>query len=116
MEKQGFDVRSALTYCGMDAELYMDIAGEFVTAYKEKQRELDVAYLSKDWHSFEVAVHALKSTSKTIGAGKLSDEAKQFEKAAKNQDREWIEQNYQEFAKRYERNVEKISYILSGSK
>ena len=114
LEKEGINVESALAYCGMDADFYIELLGEFIAAYDEKQRELEVAYWSKDWHTFEVTVHALKSTAKTIGAGELSVEAEKFEKAAGQQNSEWLVENYAEFARRYEKTKDRIRKILSA--
>ena len=59
----------------------------------EKLAEISALYESANWADYAVKVHALKSTSLTIGAEALSAQAKELELAGKRGDvdfiREW---------------------------
>lgn len=56
---------------------------------------------SKDWDNYRILVHALKSTSLTIGAVALSEEAKALEMAAKDEDVDYILSHHQEVMEKY---------------
>lgn len=56
---------------------------------------------SKDWDNYRILVHALKSTSLTIGAVSLSEGAKALEMAAKDGDVDYILSHNQEVMEKY---------------
>ena len=58
-------------------------------------------YIVRDWHNYEILVHALKSTSKMIGITDLSEKAKALEKAAKNNEENYILQNHEAMIRDY---------------
>ena len=57
-------------------------------------------------------VHAIKSTSKTIGAADLSDEALLLEKAAKNSDKDTIVNGHEAFLDKYKSVSDEIEKFL----
>ncbi len=61
----------------------------------EKRKEIVSLYEEEDWSGYAVKVHALKSTSLTLGAQELSGQAKALEKAGKNGDEAFIRQNHE---------------------
>jgi HPt (histidine-containing phosphotransfer) domain-containing protein len=67
--------------------------------------------MKKDWKNYEVSVHALKSTSKTIGLTGLSEEAKNLEYAARDGKVEQIEAEHDELITHYEGIVKTISEL-----
>ena len=66
----------------------------FQSQSEEKKAEIVSLYETADWANYAIKVHALKSTSLTIGAEKLSEQAKALEQAGKNADAEYIRQNH----------------------
>jgi hypothetical protein len=73
-------------------------------------------YEQKDWGNYEIIVHALKSTSKMIGAMDLSEEALKLEKAAKEKRENYIFDNHDHVMSVYEVLKEKINQATgSGS-
>ena len=57
-------------------------------------------------------VHALKSTSKTIGAIELYERALSLEEAAEKKDEDYIRENYPAFAQDYQELAETISKVV----
>ena len=60
-------------------------------------------YSLRDWHNYEILVHALKSTSKMIGIADLSEKAKALEMAAKNNEENYILENHESMIRDYGR-------------
>ena len=88
----GFDVKQALGYCMSDVSIYISV----VRSYYEDSLEsrIEEAYLERNLYEYTIYVHALKSTSKSIGAMRLSEMAYQLEMAAKREDEDFIEENH----------------------
>ena len=58
----------------------------FAEEWKEKSDAIKADYENKNFADYQIRVHALKSTSKTIGADSLSALALEQESAAKSED------------------------------
>ena len=86
LKKSGIDVDAGLSYCAGDQSMYFELLRDFMASYKEKLAQADRLYLDGDWHEYEVAVHALKSNAKLIGATSASKLAKELEEAAAGND------------------------------
>ena len=69
----------------------------------DKIASMNNYYNLRDWHNYEIFVHALKSTSKMIGIGDLSEKAKALEQAAKETGEEFILGHHEEMIKDYSR-------------
>jgi len=111
LEESAFlDTKSGLEFCGGRQELYKDVLTTYVK--KEKLSELEAFYEKKDWEKYRIQVHALKSTSLTIGATLLSEEAAKLELAAVEENSYYIESHHDDVMKEYQRLLEKISEAL----
>ena len=108
------DTETALSFCAGEFALYEEILGDYVKACKDRKEELDACYKNADWHEFEVKVHALKSTSKTIGAIELAEKALSLEEAAGRKDAEFIRNAYSEFILEYLEMVQSIKEIIEA--
>ncbi len=53
-----------------------------VTEWNNKKKELDSSFAAEDWQTYKIVIHAMKSTSKMIGADGLSNGARELEIAA----------------------------------
>lgn len=69
-------------------------------------------YEKADWGEYAVRVHALKSTSLTIGAEQFSDKAKAMELEAKNGNVSYINENHSGLIKEYDELCELIAASL----
>lgn len=86
----GIDVELGLDYCGGDEAFYREMLQMFCAQSGDKQAEIASLYESAHWTDYAVKVHALKSTSLTIGAQALSAQAKALELAGKRGDTDFI--------------------------
>ncbi len=82
LAKAGVDPKTGLYYCQNDTEMYKSILAEYCAEKKTKFKNLLECYEKRDWKNYEIYVHSLKSTSKTIGAKKLFELASDLEAAA----------------------------------
>lgn len=97
MEKQNSDTswkevhidhEKGLTYCGGSEDFLKEIISMY--AADDKRAEIQRAYDEKDWDGYRILIHTVKSTSRTIGAMELGDEAQELENAVKELDVDMI--------------------------
>lgn len=79
------DVDAGIRFCG-SPDLLLTTIAQYHSSINQKALELQNYFEAEDWHNYEIKVHALKSTSRLIGATKLSNLAEHLEKSA-NQNR-----------------------------
>ena len=90
LRKSGIDTDAGLKYCVGDKDFYKSLLIQFATESADKIGSMKKYYNVRDWHNYEILVHALKSTSKMIGIADLSEKAKALEQAAKQNDENYI--------------------------
>ncbi len=95
-------VSTGLHYTGGDEDAYFEILEMYIRKGLEKRRIIDEMWLQKDWKDYIIEVHALKSTSLSIGASELSKMAKKLELAGKAGDFATIEKHHEELSALYE--------------
>ena len=104
----GIDPESGLGYCQNDEELYRSLLIEYAHNAEEKIRDLRKYYAESDWPNYGVLVHALKSTSRMIGAGALSDMAGRLEAAANEGRKQDVASEHEAMLKCYESTAQAI--------
>ncbi len=92
LREAGVDPETGLAYCQGDAAFYETILREYLQSAEQRQQELQRYRDAMDWQNYGVLVHALKSTSRMIGAQTLSDAAAALETASDRADAEAIRQ------------------------
>lgn len=108
-EMPELDVETGIAYC-MNEEFYEEILKEYVRL--DNIDSMQQFMNAKDWDNYRTLVHALKSTSLTIGAVSLSEHAKALEMAAKDGDEDYILTNHQAVMEEYESLLDKLKAIL----
>lgn len=108
----GINTAAGLKYCVDDEEFYKSLLIQFASESAEKIESMKAYYGKKDWHNYEILVHALKSTSKMIGAVDLSEKAKALEMAAKASDEEFITANHEQALMDYGRICGEIKALF----
>ncbi len=111
LKRVGVNVKTGLDYCCGDEEFYMDMLRMFQSQSADKKAEIISLYETANWADYAVKVHALKSTSLTIGAERLSAYAKLLELAGKREDAKYIRKNHAEFLKMYDEVCEGIAEL-----
>lgn len=105
----GINVEMGLDYCCGEEEFYLEMLRMFSSQGEEKAAEITSLYETENWNDYAVKVHALKSTSLTIGAEVLSGRAKELELAGKREDVEYIRQNHSELLHMYQEVCESMA-------
>lgn len=105
---EGIDVTTGLGFCGGDMKDYVEIVQVYYTSGLMKFKEIQKAYENKDWKSYAIQVHSLKSMSMGIGAVKLSDMAKELEAAGKAEKEDYIAVHNEEMLAEYEKILDVI--------
>ena len=113
LKDAGIGVDAGLVYCGGDESFYLDVVKDFAEAGAGKSAELETLFGKNDLHGYQIVVHALKSTAKTIGASSLSDAAKALEDAAKAENAEFIKEHHEALIKEYGSVTAEILKALS---
>ncbi len=99
----GIDVKQGIAYCGGRFEDYLEVVQIYYSTGLGKIVEIQNHYRNRDWKNYAILVHAVKSTSQGIGAGKLSEMARDLESAGKNGDEEFIRGHHEDMMKEYQR-------------
>lgn len=106
------DVKTGLTYCMNEEDFYIEMLQEFLQADKASQLKHFLA--EEDWDNYRTTVHALKSTSLTIGAAHLSGEAKALEMAAKEGNMDYIRSHHDGVMDEYKELTDHLKEILEN--
>ena len=110
---EGFDflnTEMGLEYCADDEEIYLEVLEGYVE--EDRNEEIEALFNAENWPEYRVVVHAIKSTSLTIGAEELSEKAKALEMAAAEGNGDFVKANHQEMIDMYKDILSKISAAL----
>ncbi len=108
----GMDTAAAIRYCAGDIEFYRQLLTEYASNKDKKISQIRDLYDTGDLKGYEIRVHAIKSTSRMIGAGTLAEMASDLEKAAKREDIETVRSEHFMFADKYAGTLEVITRAL----
>ncbi len=101
LEAAGVNVKEGVDYAMSSPQFYLEILGDYARNFMKKAEELGKAFDQKDWKNYRVFIHAVKSTSRTVGIDDISLMAEDLEKAAARGNAEFIEANHEVFMRRY---------------
>ena len=90
LEEIGLDTKSGLSYTN-GTDKYIAAIQRYIKSYDKNKELIESGYNSKDYESFMITVHALKSNSRMIGATVLGQSFEALELAAKEGDEATIE-------------------------
>ena len=108
------NVELGLQYSANMLDMYKNILSMFCKLKNEKQSKIQEAYDNENWQDYTTFIHALKSTSLSVGGEKTSAAAKQLETAGKiiisnasseldkQQSIEYIKQHHEEAMQLYD--------------
>ncbi|MGN0641820.1 MAG: ATP-binding protein [Huintestinicola sp.] len=77
------NTETGVFYTGGDMEAYNEILEVYVRKAQEKHDQIQKLFEEKSWKNYIIEVHALKSSSLTVGSKPLSELAKELELAGK---------------------------------
>ena len=110
---EGFDFLNqevGLEYCAGDEDIYREVLEGYLE--EDRRAELEDYFAKEDWANYRVVVHAVKSTSLTIGAEALSEKAKSLEACAAEGNGDGVKAGHSEMIGMYADILTKISNAL----
>ena len=108
----GIDPGVGMHYCQNDETFYRSLLAEYAREKAEKTESLGKSFREEDWHNYAIFVHALKSTSKMIGASALSEMAARLEAAANEGDAASIRSEHDVMMRDYEAVARAIRSVI----
>ncbi len=96
----GLDAAAALKNSGSE-ESFLSAAKIYYDTYDAKKREIEDYYNKEDWTNYTIKVHALKSSSRIVGASELGSKAEALELAGNNRDIDFIRSNHEDLMRSY---------------
>lgn len=107
------DVDAGIRFCG-SPDLLLTTIAQYHSSINQKALELQNYFETEDWHNYEIKVHALKSTSRLIGATKLSNLAEHLEKSANQKNIDEIQLKHKELINTFINYVELLEPVLKN--
>lgn len=106
------DRKKGIAYCDGNEEMYREILEVYVEQGEKYSRDMAGFQKERDWKSYEVLVHAIKSNSRSIGASSLSEEAQQQELAAKEGREEQLLGGWESLYQHYQKILKEAADLL----
>ena len=111
-EIPGVNTAEALARFDDDEEIYFQVLKSFIT-YNPKQIET-LKTAGEDHEAYRLAAHSMKGSSRNIGAEDLGNQAERLEKAAINDDWDYIEAVNGDFIKAAEKIISDVNSFLKN--
>lgn len=108
LTRAGIDLEQALAYCG-DEEGFREIISIFHAEGEKRRSNLSHYFKEQDWKNYVICVHALKGNAKGIGAGELSEMARELEMAGKESRIEYILEHHEAMMENHDRLLEALN-------
>ncbi len=108
LREHGVDLDSAITLLG-DMEMYNDTLKDFYDNLSTRIEKITFLKVNNDIANYAIEVHALKSDSKYLGFTKLAEVALEHELKSKENDINYVNDNFQTLVA----EVDKLSEIIS---
>ena len=106
------DKSIGLNYCGGSEEMYKEIVKAYYQQGQKYIAAIPELCEKGEWKDYAVIAHAIKSTSLTIGAKELSEEAKIQEQAAKEDKTDICAQGWEAFFENYKQILQEAEAFL----
>ncbi len=97
----GIDPEAGIKNSG-SKETFLSVLKIYYDSFDDKYGEIRDYYESGDWENYTIKVHALKSSSRLVGAMSLGREAEALEMAGKNSDLDFIGSHHENMMRSYQ--------------
>lgn len=104
------DIERGLMYCAGSEEFYKEMLQDYLDT--DRATELQDLYEKQDLENYRIKVHALKSSSLTLGLTELSNFAKEMEMAAKEENMTYISEHQMKLLEAYRQGLAGIEKYL----
>nr|MCR5546656.1 response regulator [Lachnospiraceae bacterium] len=118
-DQSALNLEEAFLNCGGE-ETFVEVLKEYVGSAEKKAGDIESFWQNLDYENYTVLVHALKSSSRLIGAGSLSEDAKELETlgneaAAGNEDaKRSINEKTPALLEAYRSLYQSLSFVLGN--
>ncbi len=109
------DITSGLQHCGTN-DIYLDTLSIYASSVKGNADGIEAFLEADDVKNATIKIHALKSTSRMIGAVSLGDLAEKLEAAGNANDVETLKKDVPDMLKIYRTLGEELSKVDEGKK
>lgn len=109
------DVETGIKHCGSD-KAYLITLKKFLDTAEKNADEIEAFWAAKDIKNTTIKVHALKSTSRIIGALELGDFAAKLEKAGDSDDIIILEEELPELISQYRKLAKELEPLNNQEK
>ncbi len=99
------DTKLGLFYTGGNTQAYLSILSSYLDKGTEKLEKIRGLWAQQEWKNYVIEVHALKSSSLSIGAKQLSELAKELEAAGKGENYRTIEEKTEALLELYDKVI-----------
>lgn len=100
LERLSFlDTQSGVQYCAQSEEVYEKVLHSYLDSADAET--IDEYYRAEDWKNYQIAVHALKSKSLSIGASELGESARELETAVREERLDYVREHHEEVISGY---------------
>lgn len=114
-DKEGLiSIQEGMDFCGSTYS-FVKFLKTFLRSIDDKAKEIEDALTSEDYQLYTMKVHSLKSTSRIIGAHRLSELSKKLEQAGESGEIDVIKEKTGELLELYRSYSNKLSDIGSIS-
>lgn len=107
---EGIDKETAIMYCGSEED-FVELADMYCQSAVKYRADLEKAFEEMDMGSYALISHTIKSTSRTLGATELSELALVQELAAKDDKRDTIRDNHENFLEMYKKTTDMFAGV-----
>ena len=108
------DIPMAVESAEGDKDCVIFLFESFRDNVDKNKTDIVSSYEKEDYSNYTIFVHALKSTSKMIGAQNLSEMARKMEESGKAGDFDYIKENYEAMIAEYDAVVAEINDYLTS--
>ena len=107
LRSKGVDVDKALENLG-DMEMYNATVDDFLSEVEDKWQRIEDYKLQNNMKDYSVEVHSLKSDAKYLGLMRLADIAYQHELASKEENEDYVNNNFNYLENEYQKALDII--------
>ena len=110
---KGIDAASAIKNSGSESA-FKAVLKIFYDSINDKYTELERCYYENDWKNYTIKIHALKSSSRLIGAMGLGERAEKLEMAGKENDIDYITNNHEAVMEEFLKYREELAGVFKA--
>ncbi|MCR5432615.1 MAG: response regulator [Lachnospiraceae bacterium] len=112
LESAGISVSEGLRFCGKEESFYIEMLDNYRDSFEEKSRQLSHFFEEENWSDYQILIHAIKSSSKTIGSESAFTLARSLEEASGEGNKAFISEHHNEFIELYRSLTEAIKKAI----